>query len=90
MRYPERLNPKLTSVRIIQSNEKCLIVSVTKENIAIEDLGLISDDDLIPLSGIIETSIIKPSLTIDENVRIFLEELDEITILNVFHNILIY
>lgn len=89
VRYPKKLNPELTSVRIVQSKEECLIVSVTNEAIAIDNLDVIADDDLIYLSSFIKPSIMKPSLTLDENVRIFLEEIDEETILNVFDNILI-
>lgn len=91
-KYGDRLNDKLISLKITQSDEGCYLHSEYSDEpgcLYIEELDIISDDDLIPLSEVLNPSFFNPNLGIEENARRFIEELDEYTIMMCFNKIIL-
>ncbi|MCL5246844.1 hypothetical protein M4I21_13555 [Cellulophaga sp. 20_2_10] len=91
-KYGNSINPNLKSVKILQSEKDCFIMSQFNDDIEklyLENLDIIADDNFIEVSDIINPSMFNPQNEITENVKIFLDELDKETIAMCFSEIIV-
>ncbi|WP_344785903.1 hypothetical protein [Postechiella marina] len=91
-KHGKSINPNLKSVKILQSEKDCFIMSQFNDDIEklyLENLDIIADDDFIEVSDVVNPSMFNPQNEITENVKIFLEELDKETIAMCFSEIIV-
>lgn len=89
-KYPGKLNPNLISIRIYNTGKEIFLEKVfssESEKIISEEMNIVADDNLIELEPNISANLFNPQLPIEENVRRFVEELNQYDIDMCFDNI---
>lgn len=88
-KYNTKLNQSLVSVKIAQSTTEVLLISQERDKeIFIENLNVLVDDDLIELMDVLPIDLFKPIYSIEENVSIFINELNETDLANCFSKLI--
>lgn len=88
--YNECLNSELISVKIVQSNNDVLLITqFNDDEVFIENLEVVSDDDFIELSDIINPALFNTTYTINENAEKFIKELNLETLRQCFDRLII-
>ena len=79
-KYPGKTNPNLKSLMIYQTGQDIFLEKVftnEPDKVVTENMNIIADDDFLELEPNISSSFFNPQLRIEENVRRFVEELDQ-------------
>lgn len=91
-KYKGQVNENLTSLKIVQSRDGCFLHSEYSDepnSLYIENMEVIGDDDLVELFHILNASMFKPNVDVEENAKKFINELDALTIMMCFDKIIL-